>query len=672
MSSLRSLEVALLTSKWSVQAQRATVHDDELVQKTVKGEFKDVFTLPTILSLLRVSTNEFEKPLRDWFKVAISATALSEDQELIWLTIGVACLNAFIQVNWTGPNLDITPLQIFQLEQATDEKSLNQRAIAELSYGGEPAYHLAQHAALLRLALIIFNEAKFRVCESVPWWRLRASRIHQAVLDEPVPFPPSIAEDLASLYEGIASEGDLAGRLALEHGLLEHQTKQDRAAAELFVKAARYTGLEYELTGALGKRTKFQETDVTQLVLLAESRLLDDELEVGQESGDRREDQAKSRESGDRNGVEATPLENVPETLALNDDTLLEQTAFTSSSAGSGRSKLMHLDPSSQPALHPLDQSILLSLCLNVKNTSPSHGLTAEQMKPYVARVISHPKNWSVHTMALLLRARLEADRTRTVERSVLQLQALVDQMPTADAPLSERLYYIYNLPMPSKWELQKELALRFLTLGIVRSALEIFERLEMWEEAVKCWSALERPESGISIVRDLLEGRKEESDMVIMRGKTTSESRRPAFDSAREAKLWCLLGDLEPQNALEHYNHAWEVSGRKSGRAMRSLGGYHFSHQNFSKAIECLTLGAHINPLLSRPWFILGCSCIKEERWEEARDAFVRCVSLDEEDGESWNNLASVYLRMDSGTSEDAKSGAKEVRHLENCASII
>ena len=29
------------------------------------------------------------------------------------------------------------------------------------------------------------------------------------------------------------------------------------------------------------------------------------------------------------------------------------------------------------------------------------------------------------------------------------------------------------------------------------------------------------------------------------------------------------------------------------------------------------------------------------------AREAFVRCVTIDDEDGESWNNLASVYMRM-------------------------
>lgn len=33
-----------------------------------------------------------------------------------------------------------------------------------------------------------------------------------------------------------------------------------------------------------------------------------------------------------------------------------------------------------------------------------------------------------------------------------------------------------------------------------------------------------------------------------------------------------------------------------------------------------------------------------------EARDAFKRQVAVDEEDGEGWNNLAAVYLRLQEG----------------------
>jgi tetratricopeptide (TPR) repeat protein len=216
--------------------------------------------------------------------------------------------------------------------------------------------------------------------------------------------------------------------------------------------------------------------------------------------------------------------------------------------------------------------------------------------------------------------------------------------MPTADSELKERLLYVHDIPLPSKWQLERELALRFLDLGVVKSAMEIFERLEMWEEVVKCWQALERPQKGIAIVRDLLEGRKEESERVLLKGKTAHRNRS---DVAREAKLWCILGDLEPENARRHYEHAWAVSKETSGRAMRSLGGYHFSRNEFKEAMVCLRHATKINPMLSRTWFILGCAAVREEVYEQARDAFSRCVAIDEEDGESWSNLASVYLRM-------------------------
>ncbi|KAG2138089.1 uncharacterized protein EDB93DRAFT_1242163 [Suillus bovinus] len=547
------------------------------------------------------------------------------EKELIQVILAVASLHAFIQANWTGPDLNINPSEVIvdvMNPTLISNAVLDMKAVTELAYGGEPAYHLAQHATFLRLAQLIFA-LPYHHCISVCWWRLRTTIIHEQLLDEAVPFPMDAHDSLGSLLQtltGDTGDCDLAGRLQLEQGRLEHIFCHDKAASDLFVQAARATGLQYELTGALGRRTKFQQNDLSQLVLLAESR--------------KRDNSPADAVPDDLADQSRTPV-----TLGLNDDTLLEQTIFTSSAPSSTTSRLSHLDPVSQPPLHPLDQCILLSLCLNVRNTSPSHGLTSEQMSPYVARVISHPKNWSVHTMALLLRSRLESTRTRTVERSVLQLQALVDQMPTADSPLPERLLYFHSIPLPSKWEMERELALRFLTLGVVKSALEIFERLEMWEEVVKCWQSMERTDKAIVIVRDLLEGRKEEAESVILRGKDLPSPRRGKLDSARQAKLWCLLGDLEPDNAVEHYGRAWALSKETSGRAMRSLGGYYFARGEFEKTIPCLQRAVKINPLLSRSWFILG--------W--ARDSFSRCVSIDDEDGESWNNLASMYLRLDS-----------------------
>ncbi|KAH8830759.1 hypothetical protein DL96DRAFT_1594210 [Flagelloscypha sp. PMI_526] len=503
--------------------------------------------------------------------------------------------------NWTGPSFDASFSDIFSLSLEEHDSvihGLNSKAISELASGGEPAYHLAQNALLLRLSQLLLGQP-FRFCKTVPWWLLRVTLVHQQVLDEPTAYPPDLLGAVRPLVSLVAGNPRLLACLHIETGLLQHQVAQDKNAAEAFVQAAKATGLEYELSGALGKRTKFQQTEVSQLVLLAQSRL----------PGPAGETESKEH------AETATKDSSLPETVLLNDDTLLEKTLFNSSqSIDSSSSLLRHLDPGKQPPLHPLDQCILLGLCLNVKNTSPSHGLTTEQMAPFVDR----------------------RTRTRTVERSILQLQAL-------HSTLHERLLYFPSLLLPSKWEMERELAQRFMTMGVTRSALEIFERLEMWEDAVKCYGRLEQNEKAIAIVRDLLEGKKSESEVVVSRGKATHTNRRGRMDVTREAKLWCLLGDLEPRRARDHYQKAWDVSKESSGRAMRSLGGFHFARGEYKDAIECLEKSVIINPLLTRSWFILGCAHMRLEEWEEAKNAFVRCVTLDE------GRRRDMYLRLET-----------------------
>lgn len=650
---------------------------EELASQIVEGDFKSVLLSPE-------ATNFLSDPSRagvvDLFasvglpsEVAAvgegaglesdaKANAEGDDEStglLTGLVVGIACLHAFIQQNWTGPSLEFTPIDLFpSLASKTaasqadgnlplSNESLHVATVPLLAKDGEPAYHLAKHPTLLLLAIRIFDLVRQRDTSrkfwSADWWRLRAAIVHQSLLDEPVPYDEGLQASLERFLEtqqqGTTSLNlpeQLLAKLALEIGLSYHIVSQDRPAGAFFVQAAKLDGLEYHLTGALGKRTKFQVNELSQLVLLAKS---------------------KEREDGGASKSDAEAA-TAPETLALNDDTLLEQTEFTSTSMdnqkGSIPASLAELNPQDQPPLDPLDQSLLISMCLAQHNNTPDHGLTASQMAPFLDRVISHPRNWSVHTTALLLRARLEAKRTRTVERSALQLQALVDQMPTADSAVKERLLYFHQLPLPSKWEMEKELAQRFLSLGVVRSALEIFERLEMWEEAVRCLVNMDRSDRAMEIVHDLLEGKKEEAESVTIRSKEYAQQadKRARIDAARQAKLWCLLGDLQPEKAEEYYTKAWEVSRHTSSRSRRSLGAIYLAKQEFAKAIPLFQAALKINPLYARTWFALGCALVREERWEEAKDAFSRQVSIEEEDGEGWNNLAAVYLRMPTDAS--------------------
>ncbi|EJU06668.1 TPR-like protein [Dacryopinax primogenitus] len=645
------VEKSLIEGKWRSEIDEFTAQlPIELAHLVVDGKFSQVLEHKEGRRFFQ-SPSSLNSSRSGRINDLLSPFAQGLEAELTRLAVAVACLHSFIQVNWTGPALDIKPVELLSDNSALTEEDLNRQSIEELCYGSEPAYHLAQVPTLFRLAQLLLEQPYDHIT-TIDWWRLRASSLHQHLLDEPVAFPTNILPHVDQLIKHLDGEPDLQGRLWIERGIAHHLVGSDTIAGENFINAARATGLQYEVSGALGRRTKFQHDAVTQLVLLAESRKRNDTV-IDATSND------EEKPAVSEKPMQAEQKKDMPEALLLNDDTLLEHTKFTASSASAGA--LSHIDPQAQPALDPLDQCILLSLCLNVKNTSPVHGLTSEQMYAYVARVLSHPKNWTVYTMALLLRSRLEAKRTRTVERSTFQLQALIDQMPTSDSTLSERLLYFHSLILPSKWEMERELAVRYLSLGVVRSALDIFERLEMWEETVQCWQSLEKPEKGIAIVRDLLEGRKQEADVVLQRGKTTLEPQRPKLDKAREAKLWCLLGDLEKDKALEHYERAWEVSGGSSARSARSLGGYHFAQGNFKKAIPYLRRATQINPLYSRTWFVLGCTYIRTEEWVEAKMCFLRCVEIDQEDAESWSNLASMYLRMGEA-GEKVELGSEDV----------
>jgi tetratricopeptide (TPR) repeat protein len=644
---MSALQWTLVSPTLAADAPAGANTTSELAAATRNAELKRVVLHPDVIAALE-RVPGLLAGLVEPSPLGEDSTSLDQDAQELLLVAAIALQHAFVQPNWTGPDLDFTPAEVVSaLGAEAADPELNAAALPLLTLLGEPAYHLAQTPALFLLStrVLAFLARQDQPLLTLPWWQLRSHLVHLALLDEPVALDEHVVGAVMALAAQ-APDVDTAASISLELGLLHHRLGQDRAANQAFLAAARSTGLEFELTGALGKRTKWQMNEVSQLVLLAESR--------------------------PRDGQDKAPIK-VPETLALNDDTLLEQTQFTKVTR-TGEGHLGHLDPADQPALHPLDQALLLSLCLAQGNGSPQHGLTTEQMMPFISRVVSHPRNWSVHTVALLLRSRLEAHRSRTVERSTLQLAALIEQMPTADSTAAERLQFFHQLPLPSKWEMESELAKRYLTLGVIRSALDIFTRLEMWEEAVACLQRMEREAEAEKIVRDLLEGRKIESDVVVTLGRSSlSDTRRDKLTSARAAKLWCVLGDIalgsddaqrDPDgvraNAIENYNKAWEVSGHSSSRAQRSIATLEVAAKNFEAAIPAFKAALAINPLFAHSWFVLGVCYMRLEQWSNARDAFKRCVAVNEDDSEGWNNLAAVYLRIhEEGVPKDEKPPA-------------
>src|SRR5947199_5490449 len=72
-------------------------------------------------------------------------------------------------------------------------------------------------------------------------------------------------------YHGAAAQEHFVEFL-VERAAIRIHYGDDAKAREDLLKAAKTRKFQFALTGALGKRTKFQERDLSQLVVLAKSR----------------------------------------------------------------------------------------------------------------------------------------------------------------------------------------------------------------------------------------------------------------------------------------------------------------------------------------------------------------------------------------------------------------
>lgn len=592
----------------------------------------------------------------------------AEQQRSQLLHIGLAGLFSFLQSNVTGPPLIFNPADVVLPAALRSDKAVlravRAQIIRELSVDGEAAYKLTPNVELFAIAKALLVDAD-ALLENGPLVartaRMRVNFLHQKMLSE---FTGTLQDVIYNDLDELArilrdsSSANEKGRFFLERATIHTHHGYDAKAREDLDEAARVRDFEFALTGRLGKRTKFQNRDITQLVVLAKSK---DEPE----------------------GNPASKADSGPKNLDLNDDTLLESISFTKEGGQQNQGKattiqeesalssaLASLDPGNQPILDPVDSATLLALASAITNTAPENGLTREETQPYATRVLEGgSSNWQIYTQALLVRSRVEGYRARTVERSVLQMQALVDQIiadtatldteatgsveaPTTFLPrpeksesasAAERLEYIWLLSFSTRWDLEAELASRWVNLGGLRTALEIYERLQMWAEAALCYAATDREEKAKHMVRgQLYEAKNKDADEENQRFDGPELFPLPA-DAPR---LFCILGDIETDPAM--YERAWEVSNKRYARAQRSLARHYLSSKPpaLEKAEDAYRKSLHINRLNHGAWFALGCVQLELQKFEEAIDSFSRTVQLEDSDAEAWSNLAAAMLR--------------------------
>ncbi|KAG9237781.1 hypothetical protein BJ875DRAFT_493003 [Amylocarpus encephaloides] len=613
----------------------------------------------------------------------------SEHDAVLVLISGLAAFNAFLQANVTGPPLNLGNV----FTPKADLTIFRDQCLKSLEVDGVSIYQHIPHIELFALARMIFTLCFPRIIQGnffdSKWMRLRVNAYHQRLLSgvsfsrimDTTALQNVIDKDLNALKEELFAPDSAFSTEAKVQFMLEkaqiHIMQGLDINAKGDIKVAKdVSGFEYALSGALGKRTKFQQTDISQLVVFAKSKPPGGASKNGL-SGPLKDSSLSNEE--DR---------NAPKALDLNDDTLLEAIDFakpTSDKVDNLPPSLLGMLPDQQPQLDPLDQITLLTEATIKDTFLPLDKLNSEEVLPYAVRVLSDkPTNWQIFTQALLVRSRIESHRSRTQERSVLQLQVIVDQIiadtsedaslsPQGDdslpeirvaqflprakaseaAPITERVQYIFQLNSPTRWEIETELAFAWSNAGSLVSALEIFKRLKLWAEVALCYHSVGQEDRARQVIRRQLyhSSKGIEMDVYDIDAEAVAteiwsgEIRCPS--PPHSPRLWCILGDLD--NDPSCWERAWEISKHRFARAQRTLGEYWAKQGDLEKARGAYLQATVVNRQNNDTWSRLGDIDLRVGNWDGAIIAFQQSIMIDDTDAKTYSNLGSALLSKHS-----------------------
>ena len=568
------------------------------------------------------------------------------------LFLAAICLHDFVTQNYTGPPTK-TMLILGEMSEER-QKAIHEYSNLKLRLDGEDVYEHSHHplSLLFVKSLLLRTDLDFSHCKSLAYWTMRYARVHQdllevnsatlkSVIDEIIPI--AIAQygtpntvDSSSVGDGpIPPSHDhrLASHVYLEAAHVYHGYWSYKLIDECLDHAKASLGVAVELTGVMGKRTRWQKTEQAQLVIkVTQSEARIQELVKESETTVARDD---------------VLFDNLPHNLVLDSDVLLETMSLSPSPDA----------PLVESILGVEEQSLLLALHENVKKTTSGHITRDEEMLAYIHRLLQESKkdaparvnpqstrSWALECSALYHRSVLECREKHTQDRALQQLEelsALYDRLhaPTTVASVAElsdakeladfnpadvrrvRMAHVWISNYPPIWELKQGIAATFQTIGLHKSALDLFLSIGSYDGVIESAMLLGKITQAEELIRQQL-------------------SLRP-----NQPKLLCLLADCTRD--IQYYEQAWETSNHTYPRAQRSLANFKMNRGLHGEAIPHFQLALDINPVFPSEWYAMGWCAMQVKDFSIAAQAFSRTVAFDPEYANAWNNLAAAHLNV-------------------------
>ncbi|KAK5007630.1 hypothetical protein LTR28_005045, partial [Elasticomyces elasticus] len=251
---------------------------------------------------------------------------------------GYAALLGFLQSNVTGPQLSYSSANTLLPPELVDDAqgfaSLRQALLSSLTIDGVAVYRITPNIELLCFAdAVVTCPPILKNIPAARWAKMRVAFVHQRLLSEASPtLQKVIYEDLRLLESQVFGNGDCVGldkqsqvEFLLERAAIHTYYGFDKKARADLEKAKEINDFDFALTGILGKRTKYQENDISQLVVLAKSASGEQDS-----NGDTSERHGKGLSTGTSSTLNGTTgRASGPTNLNLDDDTLLEAISFT-------------------------------------------------------------------------------------------------------------------------------------------------------------------------------------------------------------------------------------------------------------------------------------------------------------------------------------------------------